>query len=130
LAKIERFEDLEVWQKARELVKDIYMLTDNRRFSRDLGLKNQIRRAAISILSNISEGFEREGNKEFTQFLYIAKGSRGDVRAQLYIARDQNYVNGELFRKLTQQAINVSKIHAGFIPYLKQSSYNGVKHKS
>ncbi len=129
MATIERFEDIEAWQQARILVNDIYTVTSDGRFARDFGLRDQIRRAAVSILSNIAEGFERGGNKEFIQFLYVAKGSCGEVRAQLYIARDQNYITEEQFQDLTQQTLRISKMLAGFISYLKHSHYRGAKHK-
>jgi len=92
-------------------------------------LCDQIRRASISILSNIAEGFERGGNKEFIPFFYIAKGSCGEVRAQLYIAKDQNYITDEQFHDLTSQSLRISKMIAGFISYLKRSTYKGTKHK-
>jgi len=82
-SKIERFEDLEVWQIARQLVKDVYRITSERRFSRDIGLSTQIQRTAVSIMSNIAEGFERKSKKEFIHFLYIAKGASGELRSQL-----------------------------------------------
>lgn len=81
--KIERFEDIECWKKARELTKMVYQSSRDGEFSRDFGLCNQIRRASVSILSNIAEGFERDGDREFLQFLALAKGSCGEVRAQL-----------------------------------------------
>ena len=80
------FEELEIWKEARRLIREIYRITKTSKFSRDFGLAEQIRRAAISIMSNIAEGFERGGNQEFMQFLYIAKGSCGEVRSQVYIA--------------------------------------------
>ena len=83
MAKIKRFEDIESWKKSRELAKSVYRITLNQRFARDFGLRDQIRRASVSILSNIAEGFERDGDKEFIQFLSLAKGSCGEVRAQL-----------------------------------------------
>ncbi len=86
MAKIDRFEDIKAWQKARELNKEIYKISNNTLFEKDFGLKDQIRRASVSVLSNIAEGFERNGSKEFKQFLSIAKGSSGEVRAQLYVA--------------------------------------------
>jgi four helix bundle protein len=89
VVKIKKFEDLESWKKARAITNAIYEATAAGRFSRDFGLKDQVRRASISILSNIAEGFERGGDKEFLQFLAVAKGSCGEVRAQLYIAIDK-----------------------------------------
>ena len=87
--KIKKFEEIESWKKARLLTSKIYQTTGQGNFARDFGLKDQIRRASISILSNIAEGFERGGDKEFVQFLAMAKGSCGEVRAQLYVALDQ-----------------------------------------
>lgn len=129
MATIERFEDIEAWRQARVLVNDIYAVRNDGQFARDYGLKDQMRRAAVSVLSNIAEGFERGGNKEFIQFLYLAKGSCGEVRAQLYIASDQNYLTDEQFRNLKQQALSISKMLAGFIAYLKNSQYKGAKYK-
>jgi len=129
MARIEQFEDIEAWREARLLVNEIYRLTNDGRFARDFGLRDQIRRASVSILSNIAEGFERGGNKEFIQFLYIAKGSCGEVRAQLYIARDQEYITEEQFHSLSQQALRISKMLAGFIAYLKRSPHKGAKYK-
>jgi four helix bundle protein len=90
---VKQFEDLEVWRDARRLTQAIYRLTRAEKFSKDFALRDQIQRATISIMSNIAEGFERGGNQEFCQFLYIAKGSCGEVRSQLYIALDQSYVS-------------------------------------
>src|ERR1043166_8669134 len=89
---VKNFEDLEIWKSARDLTKEIYRLTSEQRFSKDFRFRDQIRGASISIMSNVAEGFERGGNQEFIQFLYIAKGSCGEVRSQLYIALDQSYV--------------------------------------
>ena len=80
--KIERFEDMEVWQLTRKLVKEVYEVTENSKFSRDIDLKRQMRRSGISILSNISEGFERRSNKEFVYFLFVSKGSAGELRSR------------------------------------------------
>src|SRR6266498_2418755 len=101
------FEELRVWQKARELANVIYVATRQGGFVRDHGLVDQIRRAAVSVLSNIAEGFERGSYTEFIQFLYIAKGSCGEVRAQLYIARDQEYLAEALFRQCHALAVEV-----------------------
>lgn len=86
---IKYFEDLEVWKEARRLTNRIYRMTQDAKFSKDFGLRDQIQRAVVSIMSNIAEGFERGGNQEFIQFLYIAKGSCGEVRSQLYVALDR-----------------------------------------
>ena len=88
MASFKTFEEIDAWQKSRELTKQIYTLTSSGAFGRDYGLKDQIRRSAVSIMSNIAEGFERSGTGEFTQFLAIAKGSAGEVRSQLYVALD------------------------------------------
>ena len=92
MAKVKKFEDIQSWKKARSLTKEIYAATLTGAFARDFGLRDQMRRSAISILSNIAEGFERGGDKEFLQFLAIAKGSAGELRAQLYVAFDQSFI--------------------------------------
>jgi four helix bundle protein len=104
--KIRKFEDLESWKKARKLTNTIYEATAAVAL-RETALKDQIRRASISILSNIAEGFERGGDKEFLQFLAVAKGSCGEVRAQLYIAADQGYLSQDLFEKLSINATDI-----------------------
>jgi four helix bundle protein len=127
--KIKKFEDIESWKKARKLTNEIYRTTATGKFIRDFGLKDQIRRAAVSILSNIAEGFERGGDKEFSQFLGIAKGSCGEVRAQLYVALDQGYLSQEIFESLAAQAIEVSQLLSGFIRYLKGSPLRGNRYR-
>jgi len=127
LAKIERFEDIEAWQKARELTKAIYSTTNDGKFSRDFGLRDQIRRASVSTMSNIAEGFGRGGNKEFIQFLSIAKGSVSEVQAQLYIAADAGYLTKDQFQQLYSLAESTGKLIGGFIRYLTKSSDKGVK---
>lgn len=122
---IKKFEDIQSWKKARKLTQEIYQVTSNTEFNRDFGLKDQIRRAAVSILSNIAEGFERGGDKEFSRFLSIAKGSCGEVRAQLYVALDQGYLSNDGFEELSTQALEISELLQGFIRYLKGSSFQG-----
>ena len=115
-----RFEDMKVWQDSRSLVNRIYQGTNTADFSKDYGLKDQIRRAAVSTLSNIAEGYEREGQREFLRFLHIAKGSCGEVRAQLYVARDLGYIQSEEFMALHKASSEISRQLAGLIRYFKQ----------
>ncbi len=129
MAKIERFEDIESWKIAREVTKLIYAESSKGNFSKDFALVNQIRRASISILSNIAEGFERGGNKEFLQFLAIAKGSCGEVRAQLYVALDQNYIDEKQFAFIVDKLIEINRMISGLIKYLQQSDFKGNKYK-
>ncbi len=126
---IEKFEDLEVWKLARELTGKVYRITSEGLFAKDYGLKDQIRRAAVSVMSNISEGYERGGNRELIQFLSIAKGSSGEVRCQLYIAMDQNYIADEKSRELINNFQKLSIMINNFIEYLKGSKYKGRKYK-
>jgi len=113
--KIEKFEDIIAWQKSRELTVDIY-----RQFKdcRDFGFKNQIERAVISIMNNIAEGFERKGDKEFRHFLFIAKGSCGEVRSMLYLALELKYLSKDDFEKLHNLSTEISKLLSGFIKAL------------
>ena len=129
MAKIEKFEDIEAWKMGRELVKGVYRVTLAGEFARDYGLKDQVRRASVSILSNIVEGFERGGNKEFLQFLATAKGSCGEVRAQLYVAIDQFYLSDEQFNSLFAQSLDISRMLSGLIKYLRESELRGNKYK-
>jgi len=118
MSKFEKFEDIEVWQKARLLTKEIYLVCEKNGFKRDFALKEQIRKSAISIVSNIAEGFARRTNKEFIQFLYIAHGSVAEVEAQLYVALDLGYINGEKFKSLYDLCYEISKMIMGLIKYL------------
>ena len=111
--KIERFEDLIAWQKARKLTQLIYQVSRRGAFAKDFGLSGQIQRSAVSIMSNISEGFERGGRGEFHQFLSIAKASCAEVRSQLYVAFDVGYLNQDEFDHLLAQAEEVAKIVGG-----------------
>jgi len=129
MAKIERFEDLTSWQKARELNRCIYRVTRAGAFAKDFGLRDQIRRASISILSNIAEGFERGGDKEFIQFLSTAKGSCGEVRAQLYAALDEQYLTQGEFDQLNKLCVEASRLIAGMMAYLHRSELRGNKFK-
>jgi four helix bundle protein len=119
MGKIERFEDLEVWQAGMNLCLAIYELTNSTEFSKDFALRDQVRKSAISVPSNIAEGFERDSNRQFLYFLVIAKASCGELRTQLYIAKKQHYITTELYNSLFEQCISVSKQLKGFINYLK-----------
>lgn len=119
MTTIERFEDLDVWQKAKELTNLVYSQSSSGMFSRDFGLRDQMRRAAVSVMSNIAEGFESQTQVLFIQYLGRAKGSAGEVRAQLYIARDQGYISEEEFSKILSLAEICSKQLARFIQYLE-----------
>ena len=126
---IESFEDLNVWKRARELVNLIYRITRNKTFSEDKGLVDQIRRASVSIMSNISEGFERGSNAEFVQFLCIAKASCGEVRCQIIIAYDQGYINEKELTKIKELTLKVSGMIGNLINYLRKSKIKGTKYK-
>lgn len=124
------FEDMEAWQKARQLTQEIYAVTKRGAFSRDYGLKDQIRRASVSVMSNIAEGFERGGNQEFIHFLSIAKGSAGEIRSQLYVALDEAYISADRFEELRAHVEEVSRLLFGLITYLKRSPFKGPKFRS
>lgn len=123
----EAFEDLHIYQRARELTNAVYQLTRQGTFAKDRALSDQIRRASVSIMSNIAEGFERGTKTEFIQFLYIAKGSCGEVRAQLRIARDQDYIPESEYDRLHDLARRISGMVSNFIAHLQQSNYQGEK---
>ena len=128
--QVKNFEDLEIWKDARVLTRGIYQVTSDSKFSKDFGLRDQIRRAVVSIMSNIAEGFERGGNQEFIQFLYVAKASCGEVRSQLYVALDQSYGDqkdvDDLLMSLKRLAIMIKRL----IDHLKQSEMRGPKYSS
>lgn len=126
---VKYFADLEVWKEARRLTQQVYQATEDRRFSKDFGLRDQIRRASVSVMSNIAEGFERGGNQEFIQFLYIAKGPCGEARSQLYVALDQEYVGKEQFPQIFNSFKKLSGMLGNLIDYLKGSRMRGEKYK-
>ena len=126
--QIKNFEDLEIWKDARVLTRAIYRLTGDPKFSKDFGLRDQIRRASVSIMSNIAEGFERGGNQEFIQFLYVAKGSCGEVRAQLYAAMDQNYLDQKVVGDLLTSLKRLSVMIKHLIDHLKSRGMRGPKY--
>lgn len=129
MASFERFEDIEGWKLARQVTNHVYELSSAGEFSRDLALVRQMRRASISIMSNIAEGFERDGNKEFLQFLSIAKGSCGEVRSQLYIAFDRKYIDVARFQLVSSLLIETSKVLSSLMKYLGQAEERGRKFK-
>jgi four helix bundle protein len=119
MATARQFEDLAVWQEARQIVGVIYAMSKQRAFNQDFGLRDQIRRAAVSTMSNVAEGFERGTRKEFVQFLNIAKGSNGEVRSQLHVALVQKYISEEEFTTLREMTILLSRRLSAFIRYLE-----------
>ncbi len=129
MSGFQRFEEIEAWQKARELTKYIYALSNDSQFARDFGLRDQIRRASVSIMSNIAEGFGRGGNKEFIQFLSIAKGSTSEVQAQIYVALDANYITREQFQQIFELTKSIGNMIGGLIRYLSKSNIKGVKYE-
>ncbi|MEX1276146.1 MAG: four helix bundle protein [Bacteroidota bacterium] len=124
------FEEIDAWQRARVLTKRVYEISRTGEFARDFALRNQIRRASVSIMSNIAEGFERGGTKEFIQFLSTAKGSAAEVRSQLFVALDQNYITKETFRELSDTSSEISRMLSGLMTYLRRTDLKGVKYKS
>ena len=130
MATFKKFEEIEAWQKARELTKRIYKISRATSFARDFGLKDQIRRASVSIMSNIAEGYDRSGTGEFIQFLATAKGSAAEVKCQLYVALDQSYIDQRTFVELTSLAAETGNMIGGLINYLRRSGLKGTKYKT
>ena len=122
MENIEKFEEIEAWQKARELTREIYRITNQGSFVKDFGLRDQIRRAVVSVMSNIAEGFERGGDVEFRRFLAIAKGSAGEVKAQLYVALDAGMIDQATFDSLYKKAAETRNLGGGFMRYLSRES--------
>lgn len=122
MATFRRFEDIEAWQKARSLAKRIYALSKRGDFAKDFGLSDQIQRASVSVMSNIAEGFERNGDVEFARFLAIAKGSTGEVKSQLYVAYDQGYLNDTNFNEAVAEADETARKIGSLIRYLKAAA--------
>lgn len=127
MATIRRFEDLEIWQEARRLAKVIYKLTNETEFKTDFKFKEQIKSSSGSIMDNIAEGFERDGNLEFRQFLAVAKGSAGETRSQLYRAFDYEYISEETLNELKSDFENLSGKIKNFISYLNKTDIKGNK---
>ena len=129
MATIKQVEEIQAWQKARALCKRVYSITNEGRFAKDFGLRDQIRRAAISVMSNIAEGFERGGTREFVQFLAVSKGSAGEIRSQLYVALDQNYVDQKRFDELINDVDEISRMIGGLMGYPRRSGIRGTRYK-
>ena len=130
MATFKKFEDIECWKRARQLTRRVYEITNRPAFAKDFGLKDQIRRAAVSVMSNIAEGYDRSGTAEFVHFLATAKGSAAEVKCQLYVAADQGYIQEEHFIELSALASEVGSMVAGLIRYLRGSGYKGTKFKT
>ena len=126
---IKTFRDLRVYQMARKQNREVFEITQKPPFSKDYSLANQARRASASVMANIAEGFERGNNKEFIMFLYIAKGSCGEVGAHLDAAVDQKYIDSDPYKNLSGQALHLAALINNFIIYLKGSKIKGLKHK-
>ena len=129
MATIKKFEEIEAWKKSRVLANQIFDLSLNTELKKDFALRDQINRSTGSIMDNIAEGFERGSKKEFMHFLYISKGSAGEVRAQLYRLLDRGYIDNEKFQDLKNQIQEISKTLAGLIKYLKETELQGYKFK-
>ena len=127
MAKAQKFEDLTIFQLARELCKEVYAITKEGEFQRDTRFVQQIHASAGSVMDNIAEGYERDGNKEFINFLYIAKGSCGEVRSQIIRASDVGYIDKETATRLYNASLNLSKAISKFISSLKSSPLTGIK---
>ena len=125
VSSFKKIEEIKAWIKARELTREIYQITNQKPFANDYALRDQIRKTCISIMSNIAEGFERDKPNEFAYFLRIAKGSAGEVRAQLYIALDQNYIDDEIFNRLHSLASEIAQMLKGLINYLVNNEVEG-----
>ena len=130
MATFRKFEEIDCWKKARALTKRVYKVSAKGAFARDFGLKDQIRRASVSVMSNIAEGHDRSGTAEFVQFLAVAKGSVAEIRAQLYVAIDQGYMDGSDFNDLNQLATETGQLLGGLMKYLRRSEYKGTKYKT
>jgi four helix bundle protein len=126
---VKNFEDLKIWQIAKQLTLKIYAAADVQKYHKDYPLVDQTRRAAVSVMANIAEGFERENNKEFIQYLYIAKGSCGELRSHLWIAQELMFLTEVEGKTLREEAAGLSIMIAKLITYLKTSPIKGAKHK-
>lgn len=129
MGKIETFEDLDIWKLARAVCNDIWILVEGSPLGKDFGLRNQMSNSSGSIMDNIAEGFERNGNKEFIQFLSIAKASCGELRSQLYRCYNRRYLQKEQLDSLLSKTVTISKKIGAFMNYLKKSERKGSKYE-
>jgi four helix bundle protein len=129
MATIKTFEDIEAWRRARVLSMEIYEMTLTGSFSKDFSLRDQINKSSGSVMDNIAEGFERGGTKEFVQFLFIAKGSAGEVRSQLHRALDRKHLNENRYDRLIEEIGTISKMLTRLIVYLRESNIKGTKYQ-
>ena len=127
MSKIKQFEDLEIWKEATNIAIEIYLISDKGKLKNDFGMKDQIRRAAMSISDNISEGFEYGNNKEFIRFLRYSKGSSGELRNKLYVLQKVDFIDEVFYDSMHKRLINLSKQISGFIKYLKEFEKNKLK---
>ena len=130
MATITRFEDIEGWKKARELAQTVYQLTDSTAIARDFGLRDQLRRAAVSVMANIAEGFGRGGNREFILFLGHARGSCAELKSHFYVALDAGLLSKQGFARLYELASEMEGLVSGFMKYLQNSEARGRKFKN
>jgi four helix bundle protein len=130
ISTFKRFEEIQAWQRARELTREVYEVTRQGAFAKGYGLRDQIRKSAVSVMSNIAEGFERGGRREFLQFLAVAKGSAGELTSQLYVAMDQSYLTRESFEQLHKDADDAGRLIGGLMNYLQRTRIQGLKYKA
>ncbi len=128
MATFRTFEEIEAWQQARELTKLVYQTSGSGAFGRDFSLRDQIRRAAVSVMSNIAEGFGRGGAREFVQFLSVARGSSSEIGDQLYVALDQGYLSRACFERLQAQVTRTGSVLSGLMRYLRAGTIRGSKY--
>ena len=130
MGTFKRFEEIDAWQKCRVLAKEIYDETCRGSFARDFKLRDQINGSCGSVMDNIAEGFERDGTKEFVQFLSIAKGSAGEFRSQLYRCLDRDHIDKTTFENYSREIVSISNLIGGLIRYLKATEIKGKKYKT
>ncbi|MEK7763809.1 MAG: four helix bundle protein [Nitrospirota bacterium] len=129
MTSFKTFKDIEAWQNARKLTRDIYAISHDGAFAKDFGLRDQIRRASVSIMANIAEGHERSGTGEFVQFLSMAKGSAGEVESHLCVALDLGYLDQSTFERMSSATTETARLIGALMHYLRKSGIKGGKYK-